>query len=240
MIEDLPITPLDERLRIARAALTLAPVLVLALLFVPTPRGNRRLAGLLANGRRRSIVAVVLTVASLVAINGHAASAWLSHNASYVEDDTWATRYGLALRAATADNATIAVTWAGAIPYFSHRPTIDLLGKSDPVIATRKRQPTVDFNPGHDKWDYDYSVGRLQPDVVAQLWHANPTELRAIESRGYTRLAPWVFARADSTRIDRAALQEAACTILGRDPFVLGSVKRAVADLDELRTRYCR
>jgi hypothetical protein len=238
-LEDLLVTRLDERLRIARAALTLTPILALALLLVPTPSLNQRLSGILAPVRRRSIVAVVLTVASLVAINGQAAGVWLGHNAPYVEDDAWATRYGLALRAATADDATIAVTWAGAIPYFSHRPTIDLLGKSDRVIATRERQPTIDFVPGHDKWDYDYSIGQLRPDVVAQLWHASQVDLRAIESWGYIRLAPWVFARADSTKIDRAALQEAACTILEGNPFLLGSVQRSAADLEELRARYC-
>jgi hypothetical protein len=237
---DLVVTPLDERLRIARAALTLSPIFVLLLLFVPTPSGNRRLAAMLTPVRRRSIVAVVFVVSSLLAINGQAASVWLGHNAAYVEDDAWATRYGLALRAATADDATIAVTWAGAIPYFSHRPAIDLLGKSDRVIATRERQPTIGFYPGHDKWDYGYSIGQLRPDVVAELWHASEADFRAIESLGYIRLAPWVFARADSTRIDRAALKAAACTILERDPFVLGSVQRSVTDLEELQALYCR
>jgi hypothetical protein len=238
--QELPVTPFDERLRIACAALTLTPILALPLLLLPTHGGARRLAGILTPARHRSIVAIVLTVASLVAINGQAATVWLGHNAAYVEDDAWATRYGLALRAATTDDATIAVTWAGAIPYFSHRPTIDLLGKSDRVIATRERQPAIGFFPGHDKWDYGYSIGQLRPDVVAELWHAVPADFKAIESGGYIRLAPWVFVRADSTRVNRAALKEAACTILAGDPLVLGSVKRSVADLEELQARDCR
>ena len=64
--------------------------------------------------------------------------------------------------------------------------------------------------------------------------------MQAIESHGYIRLAPWVFARADSTRIGRAAVKEAACTILAEDPFVLGSVYKSVSDLEALRARYCR
>ena len=115
-----------------------------------------------------------------------------------------------------------------------------MLGKSDRVIATQDRQPAIAFLPGHDKWDYGYSIGQLRPDVVAQMWHATPVDFQAIESWGYIRLAPWVFARADSTRVDRAALKEAACTILGEDPLVLGSVQRSVADLGELQARYCR
>ena len=70
--------------------------------------------------------------------------------------------------------ATMAVMAAGTAPYFANRTTIDLLGKCDPVIA---REPThrnqsqdrtryTDYVPGHMKWDYAYSVGRLKPDII--------------------------------------------------------------------------
>ncbi len=239
-IDELLVTSLDERLRVARVALALTPILVLPLLFLPAASPDRQFTWLGTPSRRRSIVAVALAFASWTAVNGQAVSRWIGHNAAYANDDEWAVRYGLALRAATGADATIAVSWAGAIPYFSHRPTIDLLGKSDRTIAARDRQPAIGFLPGHDKWDYSYSIGELRPDVVAELWHASDADFRAIESWGYIRLAPWVFARADSTRIDRAALQEAACVILAEDPLVLGSVRRSVASLDELRARYCR
>jgi hypothetical protein len=214
----------DERLRIVRAVLTVTPILILPLVRV-----------------RSAFVIVVVTVAfaSCVAINGLAVSLWLGHNAFYVDDDAWTTRYGLALRAATADDASIAVTWAGAIPYFSHRPTIDLLGKSDRVVAASARQPAAGFEPGHDKWDYGYSIGQLRPDVVADLWHASEGDVRAIEGWGYVRLAPWVFARADSTRVDTAAVRLTACTILREDPFILGSRTRSVPELGDLLARYC-
>ncbi len=76
----------------------------------------------------------------------------------------------------TTPKASIAVVAAGAIPYFTERPAIDLLGKSDAHIArldvTRARglRGIKDFRPGHMKWDYDYSIGNLKPDVVVQLW----------------------------------------------------------------------
>jgi hypothetical protein len=212
----------DERLRIARAVFTFMPVLVL-----PFPR-------------IRSAFVAVLTLATLVTVNGFAAALWVTHNAFYVDDDAWATRYGLALRAATADEASIAVTWAGAIPYFSHRPTIDLLGKSDRVIAAGARQPGAGFEPGHDKWDYGYSIGQLRPDVVADVWRVTDDDFRAIESWGYVGLAPWVFVRADSTRIDKAAVALAVCAVLREDPFVLGSATRSAPDLDRIVSRYCR
>lgn len=82
----------------------------------------------------------------------------------------------LLLRAITTDRASIAVARAGTIPYFSERPAVDLLGKSDAHVA---REPArvplglrqvLAFRPGHTKFDYEYSVGRLRPDVVKQLW----------------------------------------------------------------------
>ncbi len=77
------------------------------------------------------------------------------------------------LKEITTSEARIAVVTAGAIPYFSERPAIDLLGKNDPFIA---RQPNHlpsgigDIRPGHMKWDYDYAIGELKPDVVVQIW----------------------------------------------------------------------
>jgi len=82
----------------------------------------------------------------------------------------------LLLRAITTDQASIALTRAGTIPYFTGRPAVDLLGKTDAHIARESaRVPAglrrfVAFRPGHTKFDYDYSVGQLRPDIVAQLW----------------------------------------------------------------------
>jgi len=71
----------------------------------------------------------------------------------------------------------VAVTFAGAPIYFSNRPGIDLLGKNDAYIANQK--PNFDdfigewnasFYPGHNKWDLNYSIGYLKPDMVAHSW----------------------------------------------------------------------
>jgi hypothetical protein len=97
-------------------------------------------------------------------------------------------RIGLMLRDAVrpgADNPTIAIVAAGNIPYWSMLRTVDVLGKVDPVIAHRPPQP-IPFNPGHDKWDYRYSICKLQPDLVVQLWEPTAREIRKIERCGYT------------------------------------------------------
>jgi hypothetical protein len=80
------------------------------------------------------------------------------------------------LRAITTDGASIAVTRAGTIPYYTDRRAVDLLGKTDPHVAHAPAHvPSglrrfLAFRPGHTKFDYGYSVGQLRPDVVKQLW----------------------------------------------------------------------
>jgi hypothetical protein len=73
----------------------------------------------------------------------------------------------------TTPQAKLAVVSAGSIPYFSGRPSIDLLGKNDRFIAHQPNHlpaSIADIRPGHMKWDYDYSIGQLKPDVIVQLW----------------------------------------------------------------------
>jgi len=91
----------------------------------------------------------------------------------FVEGNKEDLRIALALSEITTPDARIAVVTAGAIPYFTELPAIDLLGKNDPVIAHKPNHlpsSIADIRPGHMKWDYDYSIGQLKPDVVVQLW----------------------------------------------------------------------
>ncbi len=101
----------------------------------------------------------------------------------YVDYDIQKIREALWLKGNTKPDATIAVYSAGTLPYFAHRPTIDILGKSDkyisklPMRLPNDNQPAVNpwsnwrlFWPGHMKYDYNYSIGQLQPDVVQGLW----------------------------------------------------------------------
>jgi len=74
------------------------------------------------------------------------------------------------------EDATVALATAGVIPYFLDRKIIDFLGKNDKVIAKLEGRIKKGFakydgyEPGHNKWDYSYSIGYLQPDAVVQLW----------------------------------------------------------------------
>jgi hypothetical protein len=84
------------------------------------------------------------------------------------------TEDALLIKSMTDEEATIATVAAGNICYFSHRECIDLFGKSDAVVAHGGIQVPLDadwqdLRPGHVKFNYEYSIGELQPDVVVEI-----------------------------------------------------------------------
>jgi len=127
------------------------PVL-LALAFVavqelPTPAPHRLAIGALC----------LLTVPSFV----WAYSSFLSP----IPIESGNAKVGLYLKENTPPDAVVAHSSAGSAFYFSGRRGVDLLGKMDPYIA---KQPPANEGtvPGHNKFDYAYSLGELQPDYV--------------------------------------------------------------------------
>jgi hypothetical protein len=59
---------------------------------------------------------------------------------------------------------TVGIFLAGTIPYFN--PSIrfhDMLGKNDLHIAKTRAHSG---EPGHNRWDYDYSLDKVQPDLI--------------------------------------------------------------------------
>jgi hypothetical protein len=146
-------------------------------------------------------VAILLVVG---AVNGRAVGQWAIGNALALPEDTAVARAGVMLHGATAPDAVIAAAYAGAIPYFADRPSLDITGKSDRVIA---RQPEkVTFRPGLNKWDYDYTVGILRPDVVADFDIRGEALLAKLAAWGYAREPNGLFVRRDSSRVDRACI----------------------------------
>lgn len=92
---------------------------------------------------------------------------------------------GLELRQACDPTALVADFWAGATPYFSELPTIDMLGKTDRWIARRPAWKPGGI-PGHDKFDFDY-VFRRRPDAIVSALplDAGPAEMEAVENSEY-------------------------------------------------------
>lgn len=155
--------------------------IVMPLLFVLLAVGGTQLLGDL--GRRvraftrpgpRLAFGLVLTAVCLYRFNvpegRYPVSEWLLLRPPVtIENHQYMVNRAVILRRFTRETTRIGVVWAGIIPYFSGRPAVDFLGKSDPVIA-REPMHRRPFFPGHLKWNYAYSIGNLKPDVITQLW----------------------------------------------------------------------
>jgi hypothetical protein len=115
----------------------------------------------------------------------------------YQHDDLLLTRTNLfvtesveTMRDTTEVGASIGTIWAGIPAYYSNRTMLDFLGKNDTFIATSA--PHGDFFPGHNKWDYDYSIGQLRPDVIFQTFHRDLEKNlpQRITNWGYKKMCP--------------------------------------------------
>jgi len=158
-------------------------------------------------------LAVTLTVVGFAAYRGAQSLDWWTlrerHPDVAINRDSLL-RARLVQEIGTPD-ATVAVVLAGALPYFAERPSIDLLGKCDRIVAhgpgrVRPEKPLAQrFRPGHAKWDYDESIRRRAPDVVAQLYGSLDEGLAALGD-DYVRVGPTadgiaVFVRKGSARV---------------------------------------
>ena len=68
---------------------------------------------------------------------------------------------GLLIKEHTPLKAAIGDSWAGITAYFSERRGIDFLGKCEPHVA-RMHAASEGTVPGHNKFDFDYSIGTLR------------------------------------------------------------------------------
>ncbi len=114
----------------------------------------------------RSLLGILLLATlGLAASPGSATREWLDPRAATLLRDynrsNW--RLGATLRDHSAPSTRVAVHWAGVVPYVSRRFAIDVLGKSDRHIA---RLVVDRFEPGHAKWDWEYVLNTLRPDVI--------------------------------------------------------------------------
>lgn len=161
----------------------------------------------------RAAIVGLLTLGVIVAGNGNAALRWHRQGPAYFEVDAVWVRDGLLIGACTRPGTTVGVFAAGEIIYFSDRPGVDLLGKSDRVIARMTPRSGEDFRPGHNKFSYRRSVQELRPDLLTDTGLGMPDDLvRVAERSGYERIGRW-FVDRDAPGIDRQGLSRA---MLGR------------------------
>jgi hypothetical protein len=108
------------------------------------------------------------------------------------------------------DSAKVAVVWAGVLPYFL-KPSIhlhDMLGKSNKRIAHMpcrtndipSKTTFEAFYPGHMKYDYDYSIGEIKPDVIVSLWYFSKENFHLLQDyeRGEVFGIPIFFRKGSS------------------------------------------
>ena len=166
-----------------------------------------RLDVLAANQRTFStaLLSSIVALATLLVISGTPWLAWGIDNAPLLKADVRRVKAGLAIAANTSPAATIAVHAAGQIPYYSGRRTIDLLGLNDPVIAKGPR--STGFYPGHDKWNYDYSIAQLRPDLIADNWLRLGDYMKGRSE--YRQLANGMYIRVDSALVAEQGLLKA-------------------------------
>jgi exosortase/archaeosortase len=180
--------------------------------------GAVAIAGLIAVAFVRSSAAASTATASvmiacIVASNAVAIGSWITGGAPDVARDVSLARQGETVRELTDPRAVVAVTDAGAIPYFDQRTSIDMLGKSDSFIAHTTPHDAISVRPGHTKWDYAYSVDKLRPDLVTYV----PTSANAdMERWGYVHLGWWTWVRRDSALVSSTEVAQYVRT----DPIV--------------------
>ena len=178
--------------RTARVALALVAALVLGACLLPyRPRMARWMP----------VAAPLLLVLTLATLNYGPLRTWASSGPADKPSERLETTRGLIFRATSAPANSAALIAAGNWKYFSHRRGVDLLGKMDTVIA---HGPSHDvfLKPGHTKWNYDYSIGKLRPDVVADLAFPTTSDLCHMTAWGYRQIAPRLFVRRAARGID--------------------------------------
>jgi hypothetical protein len=139
----------------------------------------------------------------------------LEHPPLHVDHNRQMVERALLIEKVTSADATIALQWAGIIPYFCNRKPIDLLGKNDRYVARlpMHRGPGLRwFYPGHLKWDLDYSLGKLRPDIMEQPWtRSDPSDEKCLDEFVEVELdGARLLVRKDSRRVRSDALLKVA------------------------------
>ena len=180
----------------------------LPFLFILSGVAGSRLVGMAFQKGQPStsgaLPAIAIALCLLIPLSGKQWETWLVNDAEMLDSDIWRAKRGLTIRECTSKDALIAVHAAGNIPYFADRRTLDLLGKSDRAIA--HAPPKSLFRPGHNRWDYEYSIGQKQPDVVADEWGRLAIFMSTVMSNRYERMNSGMYIRNDSTKVDRGRL----------------------------------
>ena len=119
------------------------------------------------------------------------------------------------VREVTNEDAVIAVNFAGVVPYFSGRTTIDLLGKSDRHVARllpivpKLGEAWFEYQPGHLKRDSRYSFEVLKPDLAVLPYdYAELSSELQVDYALFRRDDLSLLVRRDSGRVSLPRLEQ--------------------------------
>ena len=153
--------------------------------------------------KKKTLITVysILLVVSLISLNSFNQDVWKEFLFRKKPYETVLNKHylevALLVKMIALPQATIGVSRAGILPYFSERNAVDFLGKSDKFIARQHMQLSPDnlsvrdrFLPGHVKWDYSYSIGELKPDIIPHYWvfWNGGKEASKILKNGYSKI----------------------------------------------------
>ncbi len=122
----------------------------------------------------------------------------------------------LRIKDMTERGAKIGVVMAGMPPYYlENRVFIDLLGKNDRYIARLPARKIKNLSlierfkylpPGHTKWDYSYSIGKLKPDIIVDVWGRRFAKEDLIEVlNDYEKIEGIGYIRKNSPKIKKSS-----------------------------------
>jgi hypothetical protein len=150
-------------------------------LLVLAADGIHRATRALTRGKAPAIGAAVrtgLTAVALLAANAFHWDHWLLVSRPEGTSANQANlMYVRAVEKIAASDATVAVGWAGAFPYFSGRSCFDLLGKCDSHIARLPAHPEIQRS-GHNKYDLAYTLTTYTPDILLHWTDTGEPEFR--------------------------------------------------------------
>jgi arabinofuranosyltransferase len=111
---------------------------------------------------------------------------WIKQGESaFIAEDRNVLSWSIKLNEIALENASIAVAHAGLPAYLSRNEMVDLLGKNDSFIS--HLEPRGLIFPGHNKWNYEYSIGVLKPDLIAETWYMNDIDRENFTKWGYKK-----------------------------------------------------
>lgn len=92
------------------------------------------------------------------------------------------------------DNSqSVGVFYAGTLPYLlgPEYYCIDYLGKMDPYIASQEAKGNL---PGHNKWDFEYSLGEKKPEISLSMGRLSDNEPFLQQLHGFQKRGGFVGA----------------------------------------------